>query len=353
MIALALNRAGTLARTAPGIALCGLIAVLADQLRSAGTWFWGRPLVDPVVLAILLGTLARSIWCPGPEWTRGITVSAKQLLEVSVVLLGASVDAKVLTQLGPPLLIGAVLIVSTVLPASYLLGRALGLGHKIAVLLACGNAICGNAAIGAIAPIVGADAKEITAAVSFTAALGVLVVLALPAFSALLSLTPIQFGIVAGLTVYSVPQVLAATVPTGCVSSQIGTVVKMIRVLMLGPVMLVVAALDATRRPARKMDQAGTGRRRAGHLRIGCFVPWFVLGFCALAALRSFGGLPAATLTHMQAASHVLTVNSMAALGLGVDLRSLVRSGTSIILTATGSLSLLASLSVVLVLTIR
>jgi uncharacterized membrane protein YadS len=47
-----------------------------------------------------------------------------------------------------------------------------------------------------------------------------------------------QYGILAGLTVYAVPQVVAATVPVGALSNQVGTLIKLVRVLMLGPVVL-------------------------------------------------------------------------------------------------------------------
>ena len=83
---------------------------------------------------------------------------------------------------------------------------------KVSMLVACGNSICGNSAIAAVAPVIGADGDEIASSIAFTAVLGVLMVLdagAIP-FS-----VPRQYGMLAGLTVYAVPQVLAATVPAG------------------------------------------------------------------------------------------------------------------------------------------
>ena len=70
--------------------------------------------------------------------------------------------------------------VAVTLAVSYTIGRALGLNVKLAILVACGNSICGNSAIATVAPIIGADGQDIAASISFTAVLGVLMVLGLP-----------------------------------------------------------------------------------------------------------------------------------------------------------------------------
>src|ERR1700675_1837819 len=124
------------------------------------------------------------------------------------------------------------------LSISFVICRVTGLPLRMAILIACGNSICGNSAIAAVAPVIGADSDDIAASISFTAMLGVIVVLTLPLMVPVLQLSLTQYGVLAGLTVYAVPQVLAATLPIGALSNQVGTVVKLVRVLMLGPVVL-------------------------------------------------------------------------------------------------------------------
>ena len=109
------------------------------------------------------------------------------------------------------------------IPTSYVICRALGLPQRMAVLVACGNSICGNSAIAAVAPVIGADGDDVASSIAFTAVLGVLVVLGLPLLVPLLRLSLTQYGVLAGLTVYAVPQVLAATLPIGALSNQVGT----------------------------------------------------------------------------------------------------------------------------------
>ena len=164
----------------------------------------------------------RTAWQPSERWRSGIAFSAKQLLEVAVMLLGASVSFAAIVASGYLLVAAIAATVVIMLAVSYGLSRMLGLPTKLSILIACGNSICGNSAIAAVAPVIGADGDDVASSISFTAILGVLMVLGLPLLIPLLGLSATQYGILAGLTVYAVPQVLAATVPAGLVSTQIG-----------------------------------------------------------------------------------------------------------------------------------
>ena len=102
---------------------------------------------------------------------------AKQMLEIAVALLGVSVSFRTLAAVGPGLLCGIVGVVVVAIPTSFAICRLLGLPKRMAVLVACGNSICGNSAIAAVAPTIGADGDDVAASIAFTAVLGVLVVL--------------------------------------------------------------------------------------------------------------------------------------------------------------------------------
>ena len=143
--------------------------------------------------------------------------------------------------------------------------------------MAIGNAICGNSAIAAAAPVLEAEAGEVAAAIAFTAILGIVVVLVLPFAGMAMSLDDYEHGVVAGLTVYAVPQVLAATLPVSILSAEVGTLVKLTRVLLLGPA-LVVMGIWARRSLGVRGDSTGA--------RVP-LVPWFVAGFVVMAMLRA------------------------------------------------------------------
>jgi uncharacterized integral membrane protein (TIGR00698 family) len=334
--------AADLARSAagliPGLALCAAIALAARLLQALERQALGAALLDALVLAILIGAALRTAWEPAPAFRPGIRLAAGRLLEVAVVLLGASLDLRAVAAGGPtlPLVVAAVVLLC--LAAGYGAGRALGLPHRTAMLIACGNAICGNSAIAAVAPVLGAGAKEVASAIAFTAVLGVAAVLALPPLGAALGLSGAEYGAFAGLTVYAVPQVLAATAPFGSLAMQAGTLVKLLRVLMLGPVVVALSVLHRRRRPAGEEG----GAPRPG---LAGFVPWFVLGFLALAAANALGLVPAGARAALHATAGLLTVVAMAALGLGVELRGLLRAGPRVAAAAAVSLGLLACAS--------
>jgi uncharacterized integral membrane protein (TIGR00698 family) len=258
-----------------------------------------------------------------------------------VLLLGVSVDLPLLLAAGPALGAGIVLLVVLGLALSYALGRALGLPRKLAVLVACGNSICGNSAIAAVAPVIGADPEHVASSIAFTAILGVAVVLGLPLLMQPLGLSEYQYGVLAGLSVYAVPQVLAATFPVSVLAGQVGTLVKLVRVLMLGPVVLFFALLQ------RRLDAGQGGARPTVH--VTRLVPWFILGFLALAGMRSAGLVPDSLVAPTRAVSGWLTIAAMAALGLGCDVRAVLRAGRPVMLTVTGSLLALVALGVALI----
>ena len=314
----------------PGLILCAIVTAAACALQAVEHALLGRAWLESLVLAILLGAGVRTVWTPGARWRSGVEFGAKTLLEIAVVLLGASVSATALVAAGPALLLGIAAVVVVAICASYGLGRLLGLPHRMATLVACGNSICGNSAIAAVAPVIGADGDDVSASIAFTAVLGVAAVLGLPLLAVALRLSPLQFGAFAGLTVYAVPQVLAATASAGTVAVQFGTLVKLVRVLMLGPVCLVLSLI--TRRLRDEADEAAPevtagDRPRPGRLAPHKLVPPFILGFLAMVAARSFGLLPSGALPTLATVASLLTVVSMAALGLGTDLRVVAKAG--------------------------
>src|SRR5262249_8631930 len=145
---------GVAARLVPGLALCGAVTLVAMVLEEVEAHLFGRAWLEALVLAILVGTLVRTVWTPSQRAFAGISFCAKTLLEVAVVLLGASLSVTTIMATGPALLAGIATIVVVAIVASYAVGRLFGLRHRLAVLVACGNSICGNSAIAAVAPVI-------------------------------------------------------------------------------------------------------------------------------------------------------------------------------------------------------
>src|SRR3984957_3091507 len=328
----------------PGVIVCVAITIAALLLQQAEVHLAGQPYLEAIVLAILLGVAIRTMWIPGPRWTPGINFSARFILEVAIVMLGASVSITTILALGPLLIVGIACVVVLAMGSTFLICYAFGLPQRMSILIACGNSICGNSAITALAPVIGANSDEIASSISFTAVLGVVVVLGLPFLVPVLQLSLTQYGILAGLTVYAVPQVLAATLPIGELSNQVGTVIKLVRVLMLGPVVLGLS-LIAGKLSADDGDHRPKSKKAGLHE----WVPWFLIGFLLVAAARSLGLIPEPLLAPLKSTAAILTTVSMAALGLGVDVRVVAQAGARVTTAVTASLIVLGVISFVLI----
>ncbi|HYJ78516.1 MAG TPA: putative sulfate exporter family transporter, partial [Longimicrobiaceae bacterium] len=317
----------------PGVLLSAAIAAAAWLLQRAEVLLFRHAVVEALVLAILIGMAIRAAWVPAPRFRAGIDFTARQVLEAAIVLLGASVSLPLLLRAGAPLVVAILVVVAAGLGFGYGIGRLLGLNPQLATLIACGNAICGNSAIAAVAPVIGAKKEDVASAIAFTAVLGVVVVLTLPLAQPLLGFSDYQYGALAGMTVYAVPQVLAATFPVSALAGEVGTLVKLVRVLLLGPLVLFFALR----------------RRKIGEQKLGGFVPWFIAGFLLLAVARSVGVIPAELAAPVREVSRWMTVAAMAALGLGVDVRVLGKVGGKVMLAVTGSLLVLIAASTALI----
>jgi len=328
-------------RLAPGMVAAAILTLVAFLLGDVQDALFGWIIFEPLVLALVMGLVVRALWTPPPPLTAGIAFSAKQLLEFAIVLLGATLDLAELAGAGPKILTAVLISVTVTLGVGIAIGRLAGLDTKLAILVAVGNAICGNSAIAAVAPAIRAKKQDVAAAIALTAVLGVGVVLTLPLLIPLFDLSDERYGVVAGLTVYAVPQVLAATLPVSASAGQFASLVKLTRVLLLGPVVALFAFLYR--------NENVVGEVRPGRLTLGKLFPWFVTGFLVMSLLRTTSVIPTAWNDVFKDVSKVLTAVSMAGLGLSVDIRSVRASGPRVAVVVLIITALLVMMSLLLV----
>lgn len=327
---------------APGIALAILVTLVAIVLGEAQARVFDDfvPL-EPLVLALLLGLAIRALVPLDARLIPGIGFASRQVLEFAIVLLGASLNLADLSDAGAQILVAVLVSVSVTLGVGIMLGRAAGLGTRLAILIAVGNAICGNSAIAAVAPTIRAKKQEVASAIALTAVLGVGVVLTLPALVPLFDLSDERYGVIGGLTVYAVPQVIAATLPVSAESGQVGSLVKLTRVLLLGPVVALFAWIYR--------DKEAGSDASSSSLSLSKLLPWFVLGFGIMALLRTTHVIPDDLGRTAKEVSSSLTAVAMAALGLSVDIRTVRATGPRVAMVVLALTVLLVTMSLTLV----
>ena len=316
------------AKLFPGVLLAALLALAAHLLAWLEITLLARSWIEPMVLAILLGMLVANLRPLPGQVEPGVDFAAKSVLDVAVALLGATLSWAAIAALGLSLFLSIAGLVIVALGAVYGLSRLLTLSPRLSILIAAGNAICGNSAIAAVAPIVGARREEVTAAITLTALIGIVTVLALPFAVWLFGMTLPSYAVLAGLSVYAVPQVVAATAPFGTAVIALATLVKLARVVMLGPLTLVLSLLARHFRDPG--DPAAQGRPRF-------YLPWFIIAFAVLSAVRSAGFIGDDIAAALGQTSKMLATVAMAALGLGVRLAALREVGPRVAAASAGA----------------
>jgi|TARA_B100000959_G_scaffold113396_2_gene119518 uncharacterized integral membrane protein (TIGR00698 family) len=310
-----------------GLLFCIALAVGAEALYFLEKSVFDFSLFDSLVIVIVIAVLIRNLLPLPQKILPGSSFASKQILETAVLMLGASVNLFKIVDAGASMLLIIIFSVCGGLFIAWFVGhKILKLGSRLALLVGAGNSICGNSAVAAVAPAIGASSTEIAAAISISAILGVVQILFLPLLAPTLNLTNYEYGVIAGLSVYAVSQVVAASFIISNLSGHIATLVKLIRVLLLGPMIIVLGVIHSS-----------TETQQTYWEKIKVYVPWFVVGFIILAVLRTTGLIPEYIGDRVQIISKFLFVIAMAGLGLGVNLREIVNVGPRVALTTTAT----------------
>ena len=305
--------ANPLKRLAPGLALALLATWLAAQAWAA------RLGLSALTLAIVLGMLGYQRLQARAD--AGVGFAKHWLLRAGIVLFGLRITFQDIGSVGwRGVAIDALMLVST-LGLAVLLGRRwLRLDAQSAILIGAGSAICGAAAVLASAPVVRANPDKVAVAVAVATVVlfGALAMFGYPLLHTLLpGLTPndAAYGVYVGSTVHEVAQVVVAARSVSEAAAAQAVIAKMMRVMMLAPFLLVLSV-----RGARGAGAAGGG---AGRI----VVPWFAVGFVAVAGANSLHLLPGAWQAGLLALDNLLLATAMAALGLGTRWSAIRRAG--------------------------
>ena len=306
-----------MSRIAYGVVLCTVIG-LAARFFSAFLPF------GSVTIAILLGIVIGNGVNLGDRFKPGITFSEKRLLSIAIALMGVNLNYVILQELG---LRSIGLIISamgvTIVASLFLAGRMKS-SITLALLLGIGSGVCGSSAIAATEGIIGADEEEVGLSVAIVNFLGTIGIFLLPFIGVtVLGFNDIGAGVLIGNTLQAVGQVTAAGFSVGEVAGQTATVIKMGRILMLTPLVLILLATfpsDAAARPAKKRGISAKG------------IPLFIVGFILFSLVATFSLLPDTALEFLGAMGEYALIIAMAGIGLKITFSSILRSGRSALL---------------------
>ena len=322
----------------PGIALAGALAAASIGLGALG-WLQANG-ISALTLAIVMGMIVGNSVYPRIAATSaaGVTFSKQHLLRLGIILYGLRLTFQDIGNVG----FAGVVIDATVLGStfalSWLLGTSvLGLDRKTAMLIGAGSSICGAAAVMATEPVVRGRAEQVTVAVSTVMVFGTLAIFLYPALYHLnaqyhlVSMSPTAYGIYAGSTIHEVAQVVAAGHAISDEAANTAVIAKMGRVMMLAPFLIVLSAyLSRSRARDSGQTQSTAQPRKSGAI----VIPWFALGFVAVAGVNSLAFLPKPAVSVAIELDTVLLAMAMAALGLTTHVSALRQAGVKPLLLA-------------------
>jgi len=314
------HRSKDAAQGLPGTALAALLAICAIEGARFG-WLQ-RNGIGALTLAIVFGMMVGNTVYPrlAPLSAAGVTFAKQRLLRLGIIAYGLRLTFQDIAHVG----MGGVLIDAVVLSSTFGLAwwagtRWFGLDRQTAMLIGAGSSICGAAAVMAADPVIRGRTEQVTVAVSTVVVFGTLAMFLYPALYHLnerfpvLSVSPTAYGMFAGSTIHEVAQVLAAGRAVNDAAGNTAVIAKMVRVMMLAPFLMVLSAC---------LSRGAEGMRVR---RIT--VPWFALGFVAVAGINSTGVLPHAMVATAIELDTVVLAMAMAALGLTTHVSALRTAG--------------------------
>lgn len=308
------------ANTLHGILLIALFSCSAFYIAEFP--FIKKLSFSPLIVGIILGMLyANSLRNRLPEtWVPGILFCTKQILRTGIVLYGFRLTFQDVVNVGLPAVFIDIIIVTGTLLLGILVSKLMKMDKDVALLTSTGSAICGAAAVLGAEPVVKSQPHKTAVAVSTVVIFGTISMFLYPAMyrAGILELTPEQMGIYTGSTLHEVAHVVGAGNAMGTEISDPAVIVKMIRVMLLAPVLLIMS-----------FCLAKFGNK--GHAKTGTkskiTIPWFAVGFLLIIGFNSLDLLPHAVVEGINSFDTFLLTMAMTALGAETSIDKFKKAG--------------------------
>lgn len=307
-------------RLVPGFALALVIAAVSKFLESLMPIHF----IGASVIALFIGMIVHSVRTPSEFWKAGIKFTSKKVLKFAIILLGAGLNIKVILSVGRMSLCVMLFTLLTCFGGGYLVGRALKINWKLSNLISAGTGICGGSAIAAIAPVIDAEDSDIAYAMSATFLFDMAMIVLFPIMGHALGLSDEAYGLWAGTAVNDTSSVVAAGYAFSEAAGDFATMVKLTRTLAIIPTVIVFALIAAhlKRKETSEKDVKAS-------FRLTKIIPWFILGFLAMAGLGSLGVISPSVAAVLKDISKFLMITALAAVGLNTSFKDMKKSGAA------------------------
>lgn len=277
--------------------------------------------LSPMIVGIVLGMLyANSLRNNLPDtWVPGIQFCSKRVLRIGIILYGFRLTFQDVTAVGVPAICVDAIVVTVTILGGMLIGRMLKMDLELTLLTSVGSGICGAAAVLGAESAIRTQPYKTAVAVSTVVIFGTIAMFVYPVLyrNGVFDLSPEEMGIFTGATVHEVAHVVGAGNAMGKAVSDPAIIVKMIRVMMLVPVLLVISYAMA------RAAVAGGGTKSGGKVSM----PWFAILFLVVIGFNSFNLLPADVVGFINNFDTFLLTMAMTALGAETSIDKFRKAG--------------------------
>ena len=310
---------------APGFVVASLVAM--------GSFFLAQfaPQLGAATIAIFLGMFVGNVFLNQKVFQKGYKFSETNLLSYSIVLLGGTLSISKLAQIGLPGILFIIIQMSVTLVGAMYIGKKLGFSENFRYMMASGNAVCGSSAIAATAPVIDADDGEKGIAITIVNVTGIFLMFLLPIIGGILyNFESMQTSALIGGTLQSIGQVVASGAMVNEGVKDLSTIFKLMRVILLVVVVFVIGHLKHKSNKEIIHDEEEDIKK--GKIR----VPWYVIGFFITCALFSLNIISEDTSMIFKEISNKLEIIALAAIGLKVNIKDLIKQGKAVSLYGLG-----------------
>ncbi len=302
-----------------GVLLIALFSCAAFYIGDAQ--FFKDISFSPMIIGIILGMLyANSLRNNLPEtWVPGIQFCSKRILRIGIILYGFRLTFQDIVNVGVSGIVIDAIVVAVTILGGIAIGRMLKMDSDTALLTSVGSGICGAAAVLGAESTIRTQPYKTAVSVATVVIFGTLSMFLYPIAyrSGLLDLTPQEMGIYSGATLHEVAHAVGAGNAMGGEIANVAIIVKMIRVMLLVPVLLILGFWVARRKSG---DNAAEGKGKVN-------IPWFAVGFLLVIGFNSFDLLPAALVDTINYIDTFLLTMAMAALGAETSIDKFKKAG--------------------------
>lgn len=279
-----------------------------------------------VTIAILLGIIVGNTIKFGEKFNLGISIAEKQFLAIAIALMGVDLNFKILAQFGVQTLVLIIVSMIFTIATALFFAKLFKLDSRLGLLLGIGNAVCGSSAIAASQEFVAPEKKHIGMSITVVNFLGTIGIFILPLLANILfQMDDLKSGIAIGNTLQAVGHVTASGFSVSEAAGTTATVIKMGRILMLSPLLIILFIYSRT-----KNNNCTFSVKK-----IAKGLPLFIIGFIFFSLIQSFGLINAEWTGVISDVSSYFLLVAMAAIGLRISFKGIINEGKNAIIVGT------------------